>query len=105
MSRHQTHRPVPAKRIFASLSEPHYPTRESDGPAYVGVMYETAQLRVYQARQDALRYLALASITRSDGGMWARYMRCAEQARATFAGLKRSGGRVDWRGRPVEALS
>lgn len=68
-------------------------------------MYETNQLRVYQARQDALRYLALARITRSDGGAWARYMRCASMERATFAGLKRSGGRVDWRGRPVEAQS
>ena len=100
MSRHAS-RPVPAKRIFASLSEPHYPTRESDGDEWhVGTLTDLRQLRIEQARQDALRYLALARMARFDP-KWGFYMQRAAQARALFAGLKRSGGRVDWRGEPV----
>ena len=93
-------RPVPAKRIFASLSEPHYPVRESDGPGYVGTMLDMRQVRIDQSRLDALRYLALARMARFDP-KWGFYMQRAAQARALFAGLKRSGGRVDWRGEPV----
>jgi hypothetical protein len=96
---HRCHRPVPARRIFAAL-DVSYPTRESDGEPHCGEMLDLRQLRIDQARQDALRYLALARMARFDP-KWPVYMNRAAQARAMFAGLKRSGGRVDWRGEPV----
>lgn len=95
-----TSRPVPAKRIFASLSEPHHRTREDDGVPYIGPLLDLRQLRVDQARQDVLRYLALASRARNTT-MWDIYMDCAAACRKRLAGLKRSGGRVDWRGNPI----
>lgn len=100
MSRHHATRPVPAKRIFSAL-DVHYPVRESDGDEWhVGTMLDLRQLRIDQARRDALRYLALARMARCDQ-KWGNYMLCAAQSRAMFAGLLRSGGRVDWRGQPI----
>jgi hypothetical protein len=63
-------------------------------------MLDLRQLRIDQARQDALRYLALARMARHDA-KWPVYMNRAAQSRAMFAGLLRSGVRVDWRGEPI----
>lgn len=84
-----TSRPVPAKRIFASLSEPqrHWPTREADGVPYISEMLDLRQLHIDQSRQDALRYLALASRAR-DSEKWGVYMHCAAQCRRKLAAWK-----------------
>lgn len=63
---HQLTRPVPAKRLFASL-DTYYPTRESDGPAYIGVMYDTRQLRISTAREAARENLEQARKARIAG--------------------------------------
>lgn len=104
MSRHHSHRPIPAKRIFASL--PHYPTRESDGLPYIGVMYDTREQRIAEAREAAVVGLHLARAAREtgNGSAWALCMNVAAEQRRRFAGLKRSGGRVDWRGEPVQEV-
>lgn len=95
-------RPTPAKRLFASLSEPHYPVRESDGVPYVGTMLDMCEVRIQAARDTARRLIRTASESRRDGEKWARCMNRAAESRALFAGLLRSGGRVDWRGQPVQ---
>lgn len=96
-------RPVPAKRIFASL-DVHYPTRSSDGEAHVGQMLDLRQLRIANARSEAIDCLIFARHARihGDANGWERRMELAAQSRKLLAGLKRSGGRVDWRGEPVQ---
>ena len=97
-------RPVPAKRIFASYG----PVRESDGDEwYVGRMVDTRELRIHDARQDVHRSLERARAARAagDGSEWARWMGRAAYSRHRLGGLKRSGGRVDWRGEPVQEVS
>lgn len=68
MSRHQT-RPIPFKRLYTDW--PNYPTRESDGEAHVGVMYDTRQLRIQQAREEAQKCLEQARTARVAGNDWA----------------------------------
>lgn len=82
------------------MSAPHYPTREDDGAPYIGPLMDLRQLRIDQARQDVLLYLALAIRARNTA-MWDIYMHYAAQCRKRLVGLKRSGGRVDWRGNPI----
>jgi hypothetical protein len=95
MSHHRAH--VIPKRQWADI---YYPTRSSDGPAYCGTLLDLRQVRIQQARDTALRFLRDAKASRHDGSTWALNMRVAAEQRALFGGLLRSGGRVDWRGRP-----
>jgi hypothetical protein len=88
---------IATKRLWA---EPYYPTRESDGEAFVPVLLDLRQVRIQQARDTALRFLRDAKASRHDGSTWALNMRVVAEQRALFGGLLRSGGRVDWRGRP-----
>jgi hypothetical protein len=100
---HHASRPIPAKRIFASLTQAHYPTRESDGPGYVGTMLDMRQLRIKEARDSAYRWFAFARAARLRGD-WCTWHICFAQGsahRKSLAGLLRSGGRVDWRGQPI----
>lgn len=100
-------RPVPAKRLFASLTAPHYPVRESDGEEWhVGPMVDTRQLRIQEARDSAYRMLKSARLARLIGtpDTWQICMDQAAMYRERLAGLKRSGGRVDWRGIPVQEV-
>lgn len=95
-------RPVPAKRIFAF--EPHYPVREADGDDWhIGPLLDTRQLRIKEARDTARRMLKAARAARMLGtpATWHVCMCQAAMYRERFAGLLRSGGRVDWRGQPV----
>jgi hypothetical protein len=92
-----TRQRIAAKRLWA---EPYYPTRESDGEAFVPVLLDLRQVRIQQARDTALRFLRDAKASRHDGSTWALNMRVVAEQRALFGGLLRSGGRVDWRGRP-----
>lgn len=98
---HHAARPIPAKRMYV---EPHYPTRESDGEAHIGQMLDTRQLRIRDARDASVDWLMRASAARlrGDGCSWGICMTQAAINRAKFAGLLRSGGRVDWRGHPVQ---
>jgi hypothetical protein len=106
-------RPLHIGRAFAQLqvSPPDFssytPTRESDGQAHVGTMLDLRQLRIADARADALESLNLARDARLRGAAWAweRHMEHAAASRRQFAGLKRSGGRVNWRGQPSEVRS
>jgi hypothetical protein len=84
-----------------------YPTRSSDGEAHVGTMLDLRQLRIADARADVAQSLEQARLARIRGADWAweRHMERAAAARRQLAGLKRSGGRVDWRGQPVEVAS
>jgi hypothetical protein len=77
-------RPVPAKRIFASLSEPHYPVRESDGEAHVGVMYERRAYHLACAKETIATNLKRAREARQSGdeGMWLWFMTGAAAWRA-----------------------
>jgi hypothetical protein len=95
MSHHRAH--VIPKRLWC---DPCYPVRESDGEAHCGVMLDARQLRIQEARDTALRFLRDAKASRHDGSTWALNMRVVAEQRALFGGLLRSGGRVDWRGRP-----
>lgn len=94
-------RPVPAKRILADM---HYPVRSSDGEAHVGVMLDLRQIRIQEARDSAYRWFkfARAARLRGDTPTWRICMAQGAAHRKLLAGLKRSGGRVDWRGEPVQ---
>lgn len=97
---HRAHRPIPAKRLFASC----YPVRESDGEGYCGQMLDTRQLRIKEARDAAFRWFKFARAARLRGDLCTWHI-CFTQGsayRKVFAGLLRSGGRVDWRGMPVQ---
>lgn len=101
MSHHHA-RPIPAKRMYV---EPHYPTRESDGDEWhVGTLQDTRQLRIKEARDSAYRWFAFARAARLRGDLptWRICFAQGSAHRKLFAGLLRSGGRVDWRGQPVE---
>jgi hypothetical protein len=95
MSHHRAH--VIPKRQWADI---YFPVRESDGEARVGPLVDLRQVRIQQARDTALRFLSEAKASRHDGSTWALNMRVVAEQRALFGGLLRSGGRVDWRGRP-----
>jgi hypothetical protein len=88
---------IATKRLWC---DPCFPVRESDGPAHVGTLLDLRQVRIQQARDTALRFLRDAKASRHDGSTWALNMRVVAEQRALFGGLLRSGGRVDWRGRP-----
>jgi hypothetical protein len=94
-----THRErhVIPKRQWADI---YYPTRESDGEPHIGPLLDLRQVHIQQARDTALRFLRDAKASRHDGSTWALNMRVVAEQRALFGGLLRSGGRVDWRGRP-----
>jgi hypothetical protein len=96
MSHHRAH--VIPKRLWC---DPCHPVRESDGDEWhVGPLLDLRQVRIQQARNTALRFLRDAKASRHDGSTWALNMRVVAEQRALFGGLLRSGGRVDWRGRP-----
>jgi hypothetical protein len=97
MSHHKHEQHVIPKRLWC---DPCYPIRESDGEAFVPVLLDLRQVRIQQARDTALRFLRDAKASRHDGSTWALNMRVVAEQRALFGGLLRSGGRVDWRGRP-----
>ena len=82
----------------------YYPVRESDGPGYVGTMLDTRQLRIKEARDSAYRWFAFAKAARLRGDLptWHICFTQGSTFRKLLAGLKRSGGRVDWRGQPVQ---
>jgi hypothetical protein len=81
----------------------HVPTRSSDGEAHVGTLVDLRQLRIQQALEETLQAIERAKSARAagDGSAWGSWMERAAQSRQLFGGLLRSGGRVDWRGRPV----
>jgi hypothetical protein len=54
----------------------HYPTRESDGPAFVPVMLDLRQLRLTHARDTAAQFLRKARAARmaGDASLWSWHM-------------------------------
>jgi hypothetical protein len=64
-----------------------YPTRESDGPAYVGSMLDARQLRIKQAHDNAAHFVRKARAARivGDSKVWAWCMVRAAAWRQQFA--------------------
>jgi hypothetical protein len=67
-------------------------------------MLDLRQLRIQDTRDSAYRWFAFARAARLRGDFptWHFCVLQGSAHRRALAGLKRSGGRVDWRGEPVQ---